>query len=289
MISTLLRGGLGNQMFIYAAARAMAWRNNVELVLDRHSGFANDIQYGREFALKDFKISPFCESKIRTFSYKYSKKIYGLSRRIGRNILLPTQRIIQQDENDSSTFMPMVIDKEITEAYLAGYWQNEKYFNDYENKIRDEFTFTRDFSDDVISERKSIEECDGTPIGLGIRLYQECKDGEMHVIGKEYYERAMDYILSIYPDAVFFVFTQVQEWARENLDKNKYRLIFIKDKPGNDSAVDDMMLYSSCKHHIISNSSYYWWGAWLAKPTVNHIVVCPVMWRSYACYNWKCI
>ena len=35
-------GGLGNQLFCYAAARRLALVNNVELVLDDVSGFVRD-------------------------------------------------------------------------------------------------------------------------------------------------------------------------------------------------------------------------------------------------------
>ena len=37
-----LTGGLGNQMFQYAAARSMAMRSGSDLVLDTWSGFVRD-------------------------------------------------------------------------------------------------------------------------------------------------------------------------------------------------------------------------------------------------------
>ena len=49
-------GGLGNQMFQYAAARAIAHRNNSNLFLDDHNGFVRDIVYKRKYELNQFPI-----------------------------------------------------------------------------------------------------------------------------------------------------------------------------------------------------------------------------------------
>jgi hypothetical protein len=39
MILSRIKGGIGNQLFIYAASRRLALKNNTELVLDHVSGF----------------------------------------------------------------------------------------------------------------------------------------------------------------------------------------------------------------------------------------------------------
>src|ERR1035438_4736918 len=50
-----LRGGLGNQLFQYAAGRALALRNGVPLRLDCTSCFRTDL-YGRSYALGGFNV-----------------------------------------------------------------------------------------------------------------------------------------------------------------------------------------------------------------------------------------
>ena len=57
MIICRLKGGLGNQLFCYAAARRLAKYNNTELVMDSVSGFERDYLYQRSFALKNFSIT----------------------------------------------------------------------------------------------------------------------------------------------------------------------------------------------------------------------------------------
>ena len=44
-------GGLGNQMFQYAAARALAARSGADLVLDPWTGFVRDRVFKRQYAL----------------------------------------------------------------------------------------------------------------------------------------------------------------------------------------------------------------------------------------------
>ena len=56
-VITRLAGGLGNQLFSYAAARRLAHANNAELVLDDQSGFIRDFAYKRFFQLDHFNIS----------------------------------------------------------------------------------------------------------------------------------------------------------------------------------------------------------------------------------------
>lgn len=51
-----LKGGLGNQLFCYAAARRLAWVNDAELVLDAVTGFKYDRQHQRTYALGIFRI-----------------------------------------------------------------------------------------------------------------------------------------------------------------------------------------------------------------------------------------
>ena len=51
-----ISGGLGNQLFSYAAARRLALLNDSELVIDNVTGFISDYQYQRKSALNYFQI-----------------------------------------------------------------------------------------------------------------------------------------------------------------------------------------------------------------------------------------
>ena len=51
-----IKGGIGNQLFCYAAARRLALVNNAELVIDDITGFVRDRHYNRKYALDHFHI-----------------------------------------------------------------------------------------------------------------------------------------------------------------------------------------------------------------------------------------
>ena len=51
-----IKGGIGNQLFMYAAARRLALISNQELLLDDISGFVNDLKYNRKYQLDHFNI-----------------------------------------------------------------------------------------------------------------------------------------------------------------------------------------------------------------------------------------
>jgi len=55
-IITRIKGGIGNQLFCYAAARRLALVNNAELIIDDVTGFARDRQYRRQYMLNRFQI-----------------------------------------------------------------------------------------------------------------------------------------------------------------------------------------------------------------------------------------
>ena len=55
-IVSRISDGLGNQMFMYAAARRLALKNDAELVLDTCNGFSRD-SYNRSYQLDQFNIA----------------------------------------------------------------------------------------------------------------------------------------------------------------------------------------------------------------------------------------
>ena len=56
-IICLISGGLGNQLFTYAAAYSLAKSNNAQLIIDKKHGFLFDKKYSRKFLLNKFNIT----------------------------------------------------------------------------------------------------------------------------------------------------------------------------------------------------------------------------------------
>ena len=77
-----LCGGLGNQLFQYAAARNLAILNNAELIIDISTGFITDFRDRRKFSLDILKLKDVRLKKIILvyIFYIIFKKIFKIKK-----------------------------------------------------------------------------------------------------------------------------------------------------------------------------------------------------------------
>lgn len=261
MIATTIAGGIGNQMFMYAAAKALALRNHTQLAVNADTGFLLDKEYQRNYELDCFNLS-FRQNRLATFHFPCSRYVKALSRTFGRNILAP-HYIYYRDSTDNRGVDSAFFDIKSANVFLDGYWQSEAYFKDFEKEIRNDFSFTSATTNRIVSEVHRIF-CNTSkvPVCVGVRRYQECKHKMSFSITDEaYYLKAMAYIQASVGNPRFYVFSQDKEWVyQELIAKSKFDIVLVPEH----SASEDLYLMSNFRFHIISNSSFYWWGAWLA-------------------------
>ena len=81
-IIPVLQGGLGNQLFIYSAARRLALQTRSELVLDNKSGFERDVRYKKTY-----------DVHYSSFSARHG--FYGYTNRLCRWLLQKSPEIEQ--------------------------------------------------------------------------------------------------------------------------------------------------------------------------------------------------
>jgi len=258
MVIARLFGGLGNQLFIYAAARRMALANNVPLRLDVESGFKWDVVYKRKYLLHQFNIKTETASQWESCVSWVGRIRRYLLRRINKIIPFKNRFYITEE---SQNFDPGILRYKVRrKVYLEGYWQSEKYFKDIEDVIRKDFQIVTDFDSVTLSEAEMISKKNS--VCIGVRRFQEETNPDRCQLSVQYYLKAIDMILQEVPDAHFFVFTEDPEWVLKNF-KIRYPFALISHKEGNERAYEDLWLMSLCKHFIISQGTYHWWGAWL--------------------------
>ncbi len=115
-------GGLGNQLFCFAAARRLAMVNNIELVLDDISGFLYDHDYQRSYQLDHFNIT--CR---KATSAERLEPLQRLRRALKRkwNQRIPfAQRSYHVQEGVDFDSRLLNLKPEGT-VYFEGYWQSE--------------------------------------------------------------------------------------------------------------------------------------------------------------------
>ena len=266
MIVVALTGGLGNQLFQYAAGRALALRRGVSVGLDRrwYEGGRGD----RHYALDNFAISV-SEVDLRSLPFR-DDKILGrlLAGRGGRFGLFHERGL---------TFDPSVLDLP-DGTYLSGVFQSESYFADQEAALRRDLSFAAAPDD---ANRAILSEIDRTQsVSLHIRrgdYVSNPKIAAVHgTLTQDYYARAAGLVAKqAGGDPVFFVFSDDPPWAADHLHLG-FPLRILDHNLGARSA-EDLRLMAACRHHILANSSFSWWGAWL-NPRADKIVVAPKPW-----------
>jgi hypothetical protein len=291
MIISKVIGGLGNQMFQYAAGRSISLDLNHDLMLDIDAYRSYGLHNGYELD-RVFNISPKIASNLQVATllgiYKNRYLAYTLKRAV--QFGLPSPKNIIQEK---SFGYDRRVKKIKSDTYLDGYWQSEKYFIENASQIRSDFVFRLNLSYPEMAVRQSLLETNS--ISLHIRRGDYVSN---HAVAKrhglcslDYYYSAIELIGSKVPNPFLFVFSDDLDWARENL-KTSLPIRFMGSNIRSDS-YKDMYFMSQCKHNIIANSSFSWWGAWLnANP--NKLVICPKRWfldnsdiSSLIPNNWK--
>lgn len=269
MIFTRLIGGLGNQMFQYAAGKSLANANACRLKLDI-SGFGN-YKLHNGYELNHFNIDAdiALEEEIR-------KLVNGESR-LARYIY----KKLRIWKNTHYLEQGFAFDPRITEikhsVYLDGYWQSYRYFESIEQELKHEFTPKKPLSGLNIKIAEQIADVNSVSIHIRRGDYVNSQTtSKVHgFLGVNFYKESIGIICSRLPNPYFFVFSDDIVWARENLGLTN-NVTFVDHNQGVDS-YEDMRLMSLCRHHIIANSSFSWWGAWLGH-NARKIVLYPDRW-----------
>src|ERR1700754_2157046 len=127
MIVVHLNGGLGNQLFQYASAKALSLHQQVPLLLEINSFYRTelpDLEVPRDFEMYNFQgVDDAIISKeaLALIKPKLTDKILPRHKRV---IYIPPHY-----HYDPNFF------KAGKNVYLKGLWQSEKYFADYKNEL----------------------------------------------------------------------------------------------------------------------------------------------------------
>lgn len=278
MIIVKILGGMGNQMFQIAAAKALAYRTGMKLKMDTRSLRAHN---ERGLDLDRF-ISQADEASRRD----YDQLGYPvISKSLIRFKIHPSYYL----EKDF-IFNPDVT-KIQKSVYLDGYFQSEKYFSDVSQNIRNDFTFKDELSAFEIECIQNMQSSES--VSLHIRRGDYLNNSQIGTLDLKYYDHALEDLIKKNPSPKVFVFSDDLVWAEKNL-KLPFDMIFVKSHTGRES-FRDMRLMSQCRNNIIANSSFSWWAAWLnanpekrvyaplnwfKNPTMNVKDLIPVSWKK---------
>lgn len=292
MICISICGGLGNQMFQYAAGFALATRLTARLVLDISwfSKRRGENETPRTFALDIF---PFIKEQIAqdAVELRLNSAPLSLLERMKKKFLAESDkapRITEREIPNLEIFHKLTAPLELT-----GYWQNEAFFLDVATLVRHFFTFSplqsagQCLANDIIARPNSVS--------VHVRRGDYANNAHTNAVhglcSDKYYAAAINHIKVHAPDSHIYIFSDDPAWVRENFDTQALPFTVV-DLHTENEAHHDMHLMSLCRHHIIANSSFSWWGAWLSNnagikiapkrwvvdPSMSHLDPCPSSW-----------
>lgn len=293
MITMQIEGGLGNQMFQYAAGRALALRRGTTLAVDtrlyRKRELRRDHRFDRRaFGLDCFRMplveAPMAQIPVEEYRRRLQSGSLGrirlhmglhrLSSRIARTMKAHGSSPLLYREREFS-FDPGVLDLP-DGSYLAGWWQSERYFADAAEVIRHDFVPRRPPSSENCHWLELIGAC-GCAVSVHVRRSDYLRSASHGTCSPAYYREAARLIKwRNGANPVFFVFSDDPAWTREHLRLGGETHVLDHNDTERE-AHEDMRLMTACDHHIIANSTFSWWGAWLDR-SLSKVVVAPEPW-----------
>ena len=279
MIVARIIGGLGNQMFQYAAGRRLASTHHTVLKLD--------ISEFKDYSLHDYGLSAFNTKEL--FATPEEVKLFkepesnSLKKKFKKLLRRPSKLGITHIREKQYNFDQKILSMPDS-VYLDGYWQSEKYFSDIADIIRNEFTVKFPQTGKNLELAHQITSCES--VSLHVRRGDYVTDAKTNTIhgtcNLEYYKCCLENLTRKVRHPCFFIFSDDPEWAEKNL-KMTHPATFIGHN-GPEKNYEDLRLMSQCRHHIIANSSFSWWGAWLGQHQ-DTIVYAPNRWFNSPSFN----
>ena len=253
-IITRIKGGLGNQLFCYAAARRLALVNNVELVIDDVTGFSRDRQYGRRYMLDHFDI-PARKATPAERLEPFERCRRGLMKLVSHRKTFTDRLYLEQEGLDfDERLLSLKVDGTL---YLDGLWQSEGYFKDIEQTVRKDLRIIppRDELNQSMADR--IGKCNA--VALHVRWFDSPGNKATHSVSPDYYRRAVELMEKKVESPNYFVFSDKPEVVHSKIALPENRMVLISHNTEDDKAYADLWLMVQCRHFITANSTFSWW------------------------------
>jgi len=285
-------GGLGNQLFQYAAGRYYAKRYAADLRIAADPDWSAQCNgYPRPCLLQHFRIAAGLEKRSLLDRTVLTQKPWLKAASVPLKRALRIGVFAEQPEQQYTFLRDLPFERNLDTLYLQGYFQTHALVEAVAAELREDLQFReptlgsgREFFDQIVHARNAVS--------LHIRRGDSVLPWEGKVVlPPAYYGQAISIIRERLVDPVFFVFSDDIALAKAALPQD-VRLIFVGH---NDefSAHEDLRLMSLCGHHILANSTFSWWGAWL-NPRKEKTVIAPSRWfvtsedrhRNLLAPNW---
>jgi hypothetical protein len=269
-VTGYVMGGLGNQLFILAAAWEQAERLSVPLYLDTsHFRVGGTFRYGLDaIEHPGLALAP-TESPWRSVRIN-RERVLPLPRRPWGSVFL---------ERDGDAFQPS-IGKIRPGTTLIGYFQSPKYFPTVRDRIGAAMLATSETPEEAARLREML---DSPAISLHLRRgdYLAVSVDRQFVASVAYAVRSVRLLRAMGLDLPVRVFSDSVDLVKEELRGVEGDFEFVEDD-GVLGTWASLKAMSAGRAMVMSNSSFSWWGAELMRRRIGGEapVVAPRPWTQ---------
>lgn len=257
-----LKGGFGNQLFIYAFGFAQAKKLNKKLYIDNISGFGNkNDEYKSVYSLDGLQIK---DTLISDTIYKYI-----FANRFFWYIAIKLNLV--HIEESPKEYLDVSYSKKY---FYDGYWQSHKYFERFRKEITTNLQLSSVNHKNIETYKEQILSSNNS-VAIGMRFYEETSTAadNHEVKDLSFYKNAINIMEGKLSDSTYFVFsTDIKRASKILKQLNVTNAVFINPILDKNSAKFDLYLMSLCKNFILSNGTFYWWAAYLGEKSDSFII-----------------
>jgi hypothetical protein len=260
-VLVILSGGLGNQMFQYAAARAIASQRGCDVLIEPATGFRHD-PYERHYELRAFRLISSCWAGTHPpprrlwieIKDRCMRKLEGTAMAVWGRYYLPALDTLSRK----------------CDLLLAGYRQSPRYFAGIETSLRAEFQLRQNPAPAIqqLSQRLAGRES----VGIHIRLRHGFSNSGRLVVSRlsgagqrqtllDYYRRAVALLKRELANPSWLIVSDTDPFDPAWLELPAGTPVLCGDPRR--APAEDLWLLSQTRHKIIGPSTFSWWAAWL--------------------------
>lgn len=261
-------GGLGNQLFCFAAALFFLELHGGRLILyvdkSRKPNLLDLIQIPVEIEIRDHSK---LLTKLSFLCFRILNRLNSITRILGfgtRLFYFPSQ--VGFDTSRDNSKKPY-----FTEGYFQSYLYPDSLKKiSIKNLVRQDINFMR------VVELGNFE----NSIAIHIRRgdYRNPENSYFGMLSREFYFAGIEKLLMRHNYKSIFVFSdEIERIKDEFTGLSQFGLsVNWVSKEYHLSTVQELMLFSKAKGKVMGNSTFAWWGAYLGEE--NAQVICPDKW-----------
>lgn len=285
MIYVILKGRIGNQLFMYALAKEIQKnRNDNKIIIDDKAvldkNWVDDLEY---YNLSDNTVFVHDHKMLRSIKFLLPMIGFFLYKIMVYKKNYMRKYEIEKKYQKLFNFLGFVVCENGYLPYqikrknilIHGYFQSEKYFKNSSNEIK--YLFSLKNSQKLIDYPNIEKISTRNTVCISIKVEHNVGNEMYDVCTREYWEKAIEYMINNVENPLFFICSDNVEYVKNNLiDCEKYDIVCqAKGFP----APIALSAMAQSKHFIIGNTTFGWWAQYLSTNN-DKIVIVPSKWMN---------